>query len=499
MSSPTPAPGPRSMTVTVVWIQHGGELAWAVPIAEILRRQGIVVRFVSFLREMADAYEAAGWPSDFIGDIFSHDQHLSESSLIELENRYGPPALRCIAASDVHLHHLFGDDESAKIQIIGRALKFWERYFATHGIDAAIVRDQASFSTRCARHVAERLGTIRMIQLGAGPDDTRFALYDVDTGWNWSELDDELARGPLPLSQEREAAIEAFVAGRVQPNRARPMKLHLGIPLLLHLPVVLYRYWREECAVDRARDPVMLGVLRLRRELLTKRAMWRALRCLLRYDSPRDEPYVYFPLFHTEESIHLVNIRYWARRVEDLALQLAESLPIGHQLYIKEHPAILGDVPQAVLRRLGRHPQIRLISPEIPSQGLISRAKAVVVLEGTAGWETLLLRRPLVVLSAAPFYVRCPLVFHVKDICDMDRVLPTAIAAGAALYATRRNEWLWFIDCVLRTTPLGVLETFEFPHVTPQQAENLAAVAGALERKIRSPAPAFPKRVAAHG
>ena len=38
---------------TVCWIQHGGEIAWAKAIAEHLRDDGIAVRFVSFLREMA--------------------------------------------------------------------------------------------------------------------------------------------------------------------------------------------------------------------------------------------------------------------------------------------------------------------------------------------------------------------------------------------------------------------------------------------------------------
>src|SRR5258708_14746 len=132
---PSAAPG----LLTVCWIQHGGEISWAIAIAETLRRKGIAVRFVSFLREMADAYAVAGWPSDFIGDIFAPEHAIGEADLAELERRYGPPPLRCIAVSDVHLHHLFGDDEPAKEQIIGRALRFWESYFIEHSISAAIV------------------------------------------------------------------------------------------------------------------------------------------------------------------------------------------------------------------------------------------------------------------------------------------------------------------------------------------------------------------------
>ena len=87
------------------------------------------------------------------------------------------------------------------------------------------------------------------------------------------------------------------------------------------------------------------------------------------------------------------------------------------------------------------------------------KAKSVIVLQGTAGWETLLLRRPLIAFAAKPFYAKCPLAFQVENICDIAQVLPQAIAAAETLYDKRREEWLWFIDCALRTAPPGVLET----------------------------------------
>src|SRR6266851_806837 len=381
--------------IAACWIQHGGEVRWASQIAQSLRREGISFRFVSFLREMHDEYRNRGFPSDFIGEIY-RGPPLKDDELIEVERQHGPPGLRTIAESDVHLQHLFGDDEEHKVQVVGRALKYWDKYFLTHNISAVIVRDQASVSTRTARQVAMRRNGMQMIQIGAGPDDTRFSLCDVDTTWNWSELDQELAKGPRPLDPARRTLIEEFVSSRVQPNRTRPMRLNLSVPHPLRLPLALWRLWRQESTVD-ADDPVLLATVRLTRQLMTKRGLWRARAPFRRFD-PRPaegEKFVYFPLFHTEESIHLLNIPFWARHVDELAIALAEALPLDHKLYIKEHPAILGDVPYRTLRRLGRHPRIRLVSPEVQSQGLIAQSKAVVVLEGSAGWEALLLRRPV--------------------------------------------------------------------------------------------------------
>src|SRR5947208_3229963 len=80
-------------------------------------------------REMADGYAAAGWPSDFIADVF-REAPLDETTLAAIERQYGPPPLRCLTVSDVHLAQLFGSDEPPKVQIVARALRYWERYFA---------------------------------------------------------------------------------------------------------------------------------------------------------------------------------------------------------------------------------------------------------------------------------------------------------------------------------------------------------------------------------
>jgi hypothetical protein len=471
------------VTATVCWIQHGGEINWARAIAGRLREHGIETRFVSFLREMADGYRQSGWPSDFICDIFK-EPPLEPAELYRLEREYGPPSLRCIAASDVHLRQIFGDDEDRAMQIVARALAYWERYFKQTGVVAAIVRDQASFSTRSARQVAERLGTVRMLQIGTGPDDSRFTILDRDTSWCWSELGDELDRGTRIVPPERVRAVEEYIDGRVQPARKRPMSLNLYAVPLSRLPLEYLRSRRAERAIDADSDPMAIAVLRLNLEFQRKRSVWRGTRAFFRYDKPGTEPYVYLPFFHTEESGHLVNIRFWCRHIEGLVAQAAEALPLGHVLYVKEHPAILGDVPRAALRRMRRNPRVRILAPEEQSQSLTSGAAAVVALEGSVGWEAILLRRPVVVLSGTPFYARCPLAYWVGDVCALDVALAKAIVAGPGIYEERRDEWIWFIDCVLRTAPPGVIETYEFPHVTPQQEENIRRISDALVHKI---------------
>jgi hypothetical protein len=480
---------------TVCWVQHGGEIEWASAIAGFLAEREITVRFVSFLREFSEAYAARGLPSDFIGTVYAASSPLPDSALVELEQRYGPPPLHCIGASDVHVPLIIGDDRDGLRQIVARALIYWERYIAEHNIAAFIVRDVAGIATRSVRQVADRLG-IPTLQLGVGPDNSRFAIYDRDVNWCWSEFLDELAKPPRTMTATESARVDAYIAERTPAAVNTPMQLKLDALKLWHVPIALLRYRQQLQAIDHTHDPVAPAVVQLHRRLLLQRWWWRMSRPLHRYDEPRDEPYVYLPLFHREETGHLVNIRFWCHHVEELIETVAEALPTGHRLYLKEHPAILGDFSRAALRRLRRIPGVRILAPEIRSHRLTAGARAVVTLQGTVGWEAFLLRRPLIALAGKPFYAYSPLVYHIEDVCRLDTVLSEAIRDGEKRYAEQHDSWVRFIDCVLRTAPPGLIETFEYPHRGDQGRDNLIRIVDAIARKIPLPAVPAPRREA---
>ena len=58
------APLTAGRPIVVCWIQYGGRNQWAKEVAGHLRVQEISVRFVSYMREIADGYAAVGWLSD---------------------------------------------------------------------------------------------------------------------------------------------------------------------------------------------------------------------------------------------------------------------------------------------------------------------------------------------------------------------------------------------------------------------------------------------------
>ena len=73
----------------------------------------------------------------------------------------------------------------------------------------------------------------------------------------------------------------------------------------------------------------------------------------------------------------------------------AKSLPADTVLYVKEHYAFLGNRDPHFYEELKQYPNVVIVDPWESSRKLIENAVAVTTLTGTAGWEAMLLRKPV--------------------------------------------------------------------------------------------------------
>src|SRR5205823_6797277 len=75
---------------------------------------------------------------------------------------------------------------------------------------------------------------------------------------------------------------------------------------------------------------------------------------------------------------------------------IAKSLPAGHDLMVKEHPAMKGYRDLSYYRRLKEMYNVHLMSPRTDSHELIKASDAVFTITGTTGWEGLLYGKPVI-------------------------------------------------------------------------------------------------------
>ena len=91
---------------------------------------------------------------------------------------------------------------------------------------------------------------------------------------------------------------------------------------------------------------------------------------------------------------------------------LAKNIPATHKLYVKEHPHMFGRRPADFNKNLSEIPNVKVIYPFSSAQDLIARASVVATITGTAGWESLIMGKPVLALgecffSNFPSVVRC--------------------------------------------------------------------------------------------
>lgn len=126
--------------------------------------------------------------------------------------------------------------------------------------------------------------------------------------------------------------------------------------------------------------------------------------------------YVYFPLHYQPEASTLVCAEKYEKQLFFID-SWAKSLPADTKLYVKEHYALLGHRDLNFYKELQNYPNVVLVNPLENTRRLIEEAVAVTTLTGTAGWEAMLLRKP-VFLGGRIFYMNAPGVVYSEDIFD---------------------------------------------------------------------------------
>lgn len=150
----------------------------------------------------------------------------------------------------------------------------------------------------------------------------------------------------------------------------------------------------------------------------------------VRFDQPDpSETYWFYP-FHLEpEAVVLYQAHGVYTNQVKLIENIAAQLPPGHFLYVKDHPHDIGYRAAEDYRRLNAVPNIRLLPSNIPGKQVIRDARGVITITGTAGFEAMLMGKPVVVFGRT-FYSAQPGVAHLAHIRDLRATLADIERAG---------------------------------------------------------------------
>ncbi len=114
--------------------------------------------------------------------------------------------------------------------------------------------------------------------------------------------------------------------------------------------------------------------------------------------SDEKERYAYYPLHYDPEMATLLYAPYYTDQAQVIKA-VARSLPLDMKLYVKEHPAMVGYRTRKFYKEILGIPNVKLIAPTESGLELIKHAALTVTITGSGGWESILLKKPVITLG----------------------------------------------------------------------------------------------------
>lgn len=172
-------------------------------------------------------------------------------------------------------------------------------------------------------------------------------------------------------------------------------------------------------------------------------------------DFEASDEYYYYP-FHLEPEavVFYHGDGLYANQVK-LIQNIAAQLPPGKLLYVKDHPHEFGYRSADDYLALKKVPNIRLIKQSVPGKLLINSAIGVFTINGTAGFEALLMGKQVYVFGKT-FYSCSQRVQYVHHVRDLRQVL---YANQGRIYSDD-TDLLPFVAAYLEALHVGMVDYF---------------------------------------
>ncbi|MBA3347099.1 MAG: hypothetical protein H0T13_00910 [Actinobacteria bacterium] len=222
------------------------------------------------------------------------------------------------------------------------------------------------------------------------------------------------------LSAAESAEVEAFRNSYIA--RAAPTVPHRRVPIELRRVRLFADHLSRRRGPDRDND-----YLRPWKLLGTNVSEWvRAKSAKPFYDAiPEERPLVYFPL-HVIDDFKIKKVIPHCYDQASILEQIAEALPPGYDLVLKEHPMAIGRNSVRLLLRLRKRRNVHLVDPHTNTHELIRRSTAVAVISSTVGLEALLYDKPVLTLGE-PFYSGYGITLDLTSFAEIREGVPALL------------------------------------------------------------------------
>jgi len=425
-------------------------------IGQQLVQQGYSVAIVTLSQQEILRHKdiSVYWIGDWLPDMNSPDLIREETRIL---SAYGLPSLKWLWLSDRGIYR--NSPQVMRRKAIAYFLA-WEQIIEEMSPDYIFSDFGGELMRRVPYRVAQLQGKA-YIYMDWSPIRGLFALHTSELN-HWSHMQVE----PFPLSDAEQEIVDHYLDTTRRQNLSA------------------VRFWTPQITGNR--------IQRLFRELYRERVIEKGehdhftpthwfkqyLARMMRipfakrfYSKPQEnEKYLFFPLHVPDDAQIPVRAPLFLQQ-DALVDWIARSLPDGYMLYVKEHPNFIGKYPLSFYRRIAKTAQVRFVPPYVHPHSLIKHAHAVVTINSTAGFESLLYHKPVLVLGHAS-YRGYGATIDVSNINDLPFKIKEALDSPPPAWKIDRLIW-----SMMQASYPGRLYDFS--------EENLAKVADSIHKKVQ--------------
>jgi len=374
-----------------------------------LERMGHDCVHAVFSRQGAEKLRCAGFTTWCLPDLLEEagrDLDVA-ADVARIEATYDIPAIRRVHLTDPPVRHR---PEAELTERSVRHFRALERVFDEAGPDVLVPEVGRETMRQVATLIAQARGvTYLYFYLTIFPNSLLlFANHPYGP-----IMDPEAVRELTPEERDEVGAFIAAYKERAKPiyqhrkSRVRPDKLR---EFARHIRVSR-TYDRDNEYLRPSQFVKNYARLNGRRALLSRL-----------YEVATERPFVYFPV-HVIDDFKIELLIPHCADQEFLIKLVADSLPQGYDVVLKEHPLSLGRNPVSMLRRLSRMENVRLVHPETSSHELIQRAEAVTVISSTVGLEALMYNKPVMTMGR-PFWSGYGVTYDLESFREVRDAVP---------------------------------------------------------------------------
>lgn len=133
-----------------------------------------------------------------------------------------------------------------------------------------------------------------------------------------------------------------------------------------------------------------------------------------------DNYYVYPMHYHPESSTSVLAPSY----IDEFnnILNISNNLPFGTYLYVKDHASAIGVQNLEFYKKISLLPAVKLVHYDHNIKKLIIDSKGVITVNSTAGYEALILNKPVILLGRV-FYERFHNVYRANSFSEINNIV----------------------------------------------------------------------------